>query len=68
MTFKQQAQIVVDISPAGNVKFDAQGFKGCGCEEATQQMVLLLGGGAETQRKPEYSMPASTAQGNKLTF
>lgn len=64
----QQKQIVVDISPAGNVKFDAQGFKGCGCEEATQALVLTLGGEAEATRKPEYSMPASTAQANKLTF
>ena len=67
MTSKQ-AQIVVDISPAGNVVFDAQGFKGCGCEEATQQMVLLLGGG-ETHHKPDYyQAPLSTAQPIKRTF
>ncbi len=65
---KQQQQVVVDISPAGNVVFDAQGFQGCGCAEATQAMVVLLGGGVQ-QEKPEFGMPPlSTGQTSKLTF
>lgn len=66
--YKQQKQVVVDISPAGNVIFDAQGFQGCGCAEATQQMEILLGGGEQKKKDDYYKTPASTNQGIKHTF
>ena len=31
-------QVIVEISPAGSIKVDAQGFKGKGCEKATEQI------------------------------
>jgi len=61
--------IVIDISPAGSVKIDAQGFQGCGCAEATEQLELVLGGGQRKRtEKPEYYQPASTGATTKLTF
>ena len=55
--------IVVNVSAAGSVNIDAQGFTGKGCEKATQNLELVLGGGVKKQdKKPEYYMPASTQQ------
>ena len=63
-------KILIDISPAGGVSIDAQGFKGKSCTKATEQIELVLGGGmAKSKKKPEYfAPPASTRQGAKLTF
>lgn len=63
-------QIIINISPAGNVKMDAQGFTGQGCAAATQELELLLNGGTRKRKeKPEFFAPGvSTQQGNKLTF
>lgn len=59
----------ITITPAGTVTVDAQGFQGAGCKSATEQIELVLGGGGETKKKPEYhSPPLNTSQGNKLTF
>lgn len=44
-------QINIDISPEGEVKIDASGFRGKGCTEATQQIEIALGGSAPKQRK-----------------
>jgi hypothetical protein len=62
--------ITIDITPAGTVTVDAQGFQGCGCAEATEQIELILGGGQRKRKeKPEYYAPAATGQQtNKLTF
>lgn len=62
-------EIVISVTPAGSTTVDAQGFQGCGCEEATEQIELVLGGGVvKKERKPEYYAPASTNQSQKLTF
>jgi hypothetical protein len=62
--------ILVDISPAGNVTIEAQGFQGQGCAVATHQLEVHLNGGTKKRKeKPEFFAPGvSTAQGNKLTF
>jgi hypothetical protein len=61
--------VTVDITPAGNVVIEANGFQGCGCTKATEQIELVLGGGARKRTpKPEMHAPASTAQTTKLTF
>ncbi len=66
---KQQQQIVVDISPAGNVTLDAQGFAGNQCEAATQHIEVVLGGGLQRKRKDDfYKPPLAHGQGTKLTF
>ena len=46
-------QIVVRISPDGDISVDAQGFQGAECEKATKKLVDALGGG-ESTRKPEF--------------
>jgi hypothetical protein len=63
-------QVIVDISPAGTVKVDAQGFKGVGCDKATEQIEIALGGTGvkKKTRKPEAFQNPTTNQSNKLTF
>jgi Protein of unknown function (DUF2997) len=65
-----QEQINVDISPAGNVKIEAQGFTGNGCAIATHDLEVHLNGGTKKRKeKPEFYSPGvSTQQGTKLTF
>lgn len=64
------AEIIVDISAAGSVKMDAQGFQGTSCEDATQRLELVLGGGPKkVDKKPEYYAPATTQNNhNHNTF
>ena len=61
-------ELIIDISPAGNVKMEANGFQGNACAKATEQIELVLGGGQKKTKKPEFFNPASTAVGTKLTF
>jgi hypothetical protein len=63
-------QVIIDISAAGTVKVEAQGFKGVGCDKATEQIEISLGGeaGKNKKRKPEFFQSPTTAQDNKLTF
>ena len=63
-------RIIVDISPAGATKIEAEGFTGTSCAVATRELELVLGGGAvKRKEKPEFYSPGvSTAQGNKLNF
>lgn len=62
-------RIIIDITPAGSVSIDAQGFQGRACEQATQEIELVLGGGAVKRNpKPEYHAPATSHAGNRLTF
>ena len=65
-------QIIVNISPAGSVNVDAQGFKGKGCAEATEQIEVAIGGplaAAKRKKKPDFfCVPGSTAQTVKRTF
>ena len=62
--------ITIDISPAGSIKMEANGFTGNACDKATEQLEIVLGGGqAKKKSKPERHLPPSnTQQGNKLTF
>lgn len=63
-------EVIIDISPAGSVKVDAQGFQGKSCTEATEQIEIVLGGAqAKKKHKPEYYAPAvAGTQANKMTF
>lgn len=64
-----EKNIVIDISPAGTVKIEANGFNGCGCTEATEQIELVLGGGTKkTTPKPEMYNPAANAQTHRRGF
>lgn len=59
-------QVIVNISPLGEVSIDAQGFHGRKCNEATQQLELVLGGGT-VQKKPKPEMFAPAGQGAQAT-
>jgi hypothetical protein len=63
-------QIVIDISPAGSVKVDAQGFNGVGCAKATEMIEVAIGGAGQKKKtkKPEYYAPTGQNANNKLAF
>ena len=46
--------IEVIVSPTGEIKIDAVGFKGADCEQATKFLEEALGMPTQRQRKPEY--------------
>lgn len=46
--------ITVDISATGEVKVEAHGFKGSGCEAATKAIEAALGETSERKKKTEY--------------
>ena len=51
-------RIIVDISPAGASKIEAEGYTGTTCATATRELELVLGGGAiKRKEKPEYFQP-----------
>lgn len=63
-------QIVIDISPAGSVKVDAQGFNGVGCAKATEMIEIAIGGAGVKKKKPkpEYYQGGGQANHNKNVF
>lgn len=64
-------QVVIEVSPAGSVKIDAQCFTGAGCAKATEQIEIVLGGGGNTKKtkKPEFFAPSASGKaGVKHTF
>ncbi len=63
-------QIVIDISAAGSVKMDAQGFNGVGCEKATQAIEIAINGEVvkSKKKKPEYYSGAGGTTQNKNVF
>jgi hypothetical protein len=53
-------QIRVKVSPTGDVTVEAYGFKGSGCEAATQAIEEALGSKVVRRRKSDYwSQPLS---------
>jgi hypothetical protein len=55
--------IDITISPTGDVKVEAQRYKGVGCKDATRPYVTALGVPDETTAKPEmYQAPTTTTQ------
>lgn len=49
--------IKIDVSPAGNVNMDLNGFKGKSCAKVTEQIQIALGGSAKVDKKPEFNIP-----------
>jgi hypothetical protein len=47
-------KIHVRITPAGEITFEAQGFRGKGCEAATKAIEEALGKTGTRTRKPEF--------------
>lgn len=61
-------ELVIDISPWGDVKIDAQGFTGNACAKASEQIELVLGGSGKKTEKPEFHMPTVDGVRSTLTF
>lgn len=47
-------RILVTVLPNGNVSVEAEGFRGKGCEAATQAIEAALGSVRDRTRKPDY--------------
>lgn len=47
-------RIVVRVSPIGEIQVEAEGFKGRGCEAATQAFEDALGTRIQREHKPEF--------------
>jgi len=62
-------ELIITISPLGEVTIEACGFIGTECTQVTQQIELALGGG-EIKRdpKPEYYATPTVGTESKLTF
>ncbi len=62
--------ITVNVSPAGSIQVDANGFKGKGCDKATEQIEIALGGAAKRskKKKPEFFASPTTGVKSKATF
>lgn len=54
--------ITVTIGPNGEVKVEANGFKGKGCDAATKAIREALGATASETKKAEYNMPDMEAR------
>lgn len=55
--------IDITISPSGDVKVEAQRYKGSSCTDATKPYVNALGVPTETIAKPEmYQTPTTTQE------
>ena len=46
-------QVEIVISPTGEIKIDAQGFKGAECTKATEALSKALGEVSKETNKPE---------------
>lgn len=47
-------EIVVEIGPEGDVRFETRGFRGAECEAETRDVERALGRVTRTQRTREY--------------
>lgn len=62
-------EVIVNISPAGRIEIDAQGYEGAACDTATEQLEIVLGGGlVKKEPKPERFAAPSTTVDVKQTF
>jgi len=55
-------QVEIVISPTGEIKIDAQGFKGAECTKATEALSKALGDVAKETNKPERFTHTTTQQ------
>lgn len=56
-------QIIVEVSPEGDVKIEAVNFRGKGCEKATEALEKALGLPGKRTKKPEWQAQENVTQG-----
>jgi hypothetical protein len=54
--------VIVEVTPEGEVKVEAVGFKGQGCEKATKAIEEAMGISGKRIKKPEYDAKEVTTQ------
>lgn len=59
-------QVLVSISPTGEVTVEAQGVKGAGCHALTKAIEQSLGVVAADNLKPEYNQRPQLGQQNTV--
>ena len=47
-------QIIIEVSPTGELKIEAVGFKGNACEKATKALEEALGTAGSRTKKPDW--------------
>ena len=57
--------IEISVSPIGDIRIDAVGFQGTGCQEATRFLEEALGNIQQREKKPEFH--ATTRRTNQQT-
>lgn len=60
-------QVIVDVSPEGDVKVEAKGVVGSGCQKLTEAIERAIGTTTKDQKKPEFHQSAAAGQTNKAT-
>ena len=58
--------IEIIVSPSGEIKIDAIGFKGADCEKATRFLEEALGVADRQAKKPEYHQTRHTGNQQKI--
>lgn len=58
--------IEILVSPTGDIKIDAVGFKGSDCEQATKYLEEALGMVSTRSKKPEYHTKTTTKAKQRL--
>lgn len=58
--------IEVTVSPTGDIKIEAVGFKGADCDQATRFLEEALGTIQRKQKKPEYHQRQQTNQNQRI--
>jgi len=60
-------QIIVTIDAAGEVKVEAQGVRGAGCQQMTAALEQALGKATDDVKKAEYFQSAQQGAGQGAT-
>jgi len=63
---KNAKSIEVTVAPDGELKIDALGFKGAGCEQATRFLEQALGAVSERSRKREHLLRQPIGRSQEL--
>ena len=58
--------IEVIVTPTGEIKIDAVGFKGADCEQATKFLEVALGSVNARTKKPEYHQARTAKHQQKV--